>query len=277
MPRPEIQARLDHICVNSPDPDRLAAFLERGYGMQVTRAGEFVECSAAERRVLFRRGPANQLAFAAYAFATREALGKYRERVAAEDVPMLANPSPAFGADAFAVANPDGHRVVFGVRPQPAGRPAALPGRLQHAVFRSTAPDAMVEFYATKLGFVVSDRVQDAEGVLRACFLRSDPEHHSIAIFRAPESRLDHFSFETLDWEHIRRWADDLALKRIPIFWGVGRHGPGNDLFFMVKDPDENLVEISAEIEQCADDRAMGIWPHEQRTLNVWGNAIMRS
>jgi hypothetical protein len=48
-------------------------------------------------------------------------------------------------------------------------------------------------------------------------------------------------------------------------------------VFFMVKDPDDNLVEISAELEVCAADRPVGVWPHEQRTLNLWGSAIMRS
>ena len=135
----------------------------------------------------------------------------------------------------------------------------------------------MVDFYADKLGFTVSDRVRDAGGVLRACFMRSDLEHHSLAIFRAPEARLDHHSYETGNWGDIRDWADHLARKDIPIVWGVGRHGPGDDLFFMVRDPDENLVEISAEIEQCAAERPAGLWPHAERTLNVWGNAILRS
>jgi catechol 2,3-dioxygenase len=45
----------------------------------------------------------------------------------------------------------------------------------------------------------------------------------------------------------------------------------------MVRDPDGNLAEISAEIEHCAEDRPAGLWPHEERTLNVWGKAIMRS
>ena len=53
--------------------------------------------------------------------------------------------------------------------------------------------------------------------------------------------------------------------------------GPGNDVFFMVRDPDGNLAEISAEIEVCAPERPEGIWPHEQRTLNLWGMALMRT
>jgi len=45
----------------------------------------------------------------------------------------------------------------------------------------------------------------------------------------------------------------------------------------MVKDPDGNLFEISADLEVCGAARPAGAWPHEQRTLNLWGTAIMRS
>jgi hypothetical protein len=45
----------------------------------------------------------------------------------------------------------------------------------------------------------------------------------------------------------------------------------------MVKDPDDNLVELSAELEVCDANRPTALWEHEERTLNLWGNAVMRS
>ena len=224
-----------------------------------------------------KQGPAHQAAFFAYSLADHTALGAFRSRLMRSGVALDRSLSPEFDDTAFAVNDPDGNIVIFGVRTGAIAPTEGLPARLQHIVFRSINLDAMVEFYEHKLGFVVSDRVKDGDGVLRACFMRTDVEHHSLAVFRSPESRLDHHSYETTDWEHIRRWADHLARRDIPIFWGVGRHGPGDDLFFMVKDPDDNLVEISAEIEQCNESRTEGLWPHGERTLNVWGNAILRS
>src|SRR5437588_10939679 len=63
----------------------------------------------------------------------------------------------------------------------------------------------------------------------------------------------------------------------IPLWWGPGRHGPGNNLFFMIEDPDGHKVEFSAELELMPKEKPYRIWPHEQRTLNLWGSAWMRS
>ena len=212
------------------------------------------------------------------AFATKRRLTIYRERVAANDVATQPNPSPLFGASAFSVIDPDGNVVAFGVlraAHEDDGDPT--PARIQHLAFRTAQTEAMLAFYRDRLGFVLSDRVQDDAGVLRACFLRTNHEHHALALFAASQARLDHISSETRDMAALCRWADRVAAARVPMHWGVGRHGPGNDLFFMVKDPDENLIEISAELEQVDGDRPTGVWPHEQRTLNLWGTAIMRS
>ena len=152
-----------------------------------------------------------------------------------------------------------------------------LPARIQHVAFRTPNMEAMLSFYSEVLGFVLSDRVEDEKSMLRACFLRTDQEHHALALFGSSETRLDHISCETRDIGSLIAWADRISTRRIPLHWGVGRHGPGNDVFFMVKDPDENLIEISAELERVEAARPTGVWPHEQRTLNLWGTAIMRS
>ncbi len=61
------------------------------------------------------------------------------------------------------------------------------------------------------------------------------------------------------------------------MFWGPGRHGPGDNLFVMFRDPDGNTREISAELELMPYDMAHREWPHDARTLNLWGDAWFRS
>jgi hypothetical protein len=59
--------------------------------------------------------------------------------------------------------------------------------------------------------------------------------------------------------------------------WGPGRCGHGNNLFVFVHDCNGDWVEISAELEIVSHERPIGAWKHEQRTLNSWGSAPLRS
>ena len=285
----KIGARLHHLHLLSPQPEALAQFYARAYDMRAEASGSAWICAAPNRRLVIAQGPVNRLAYFAFAFDNEAALDAQRRRAASHaaiGAPIGPNVSPLFDARAFSVLDPHGNTVVFGVNDSShdaiahnvaATPPAPAPIRLQHFALRSTQPSDLLAFYRDALGFVVSDRVEDDTGRVRACFLRTDAEHHALAIFDASVAQHDHLSFEAPNWTALRDWADRMGALKEPIVWGVGRHGPGNDVFFMVRDPDGNLAEISAEIEVCAPERPEGIWPHEQRTLNLWGMALMRT
>ena len=125
-------------------------------------------------------------------------------------------------------------------------------------------------------GFVVGGAAGIAVGIAVG-FFRSSPELHSFAVFRCPETRPDPHAYETTCWNDIRDWADHMAGLRIKLWWGPGRHGPGNNLFFMVQDPQGYLVELFAELETVPDEVTKRSWRHEKRTLNLWGPGFMRS
>jgi len=93
---------------------------------------------------------------------------------------------------------------------------------------------------------------------VRSIWLRTDHEHHSLAIFTGP-CAVDHFSFELPDWNAIRDWADHFSSFDIELIWGPGRHGPGNNLFIFIADPDGNKIELSAELESYSVHRPLGI------------------
>jgi catechol 2,3-dioxygenase-like lactoylglutathione lyase family enzyme len=276
--RPELGAALDHLSIRSVDPQRLARFFEEIYGMPRQPIDQGWKCHAPGRAFLVTTGRPNSVDYFAYAFRDDEALAAYRRRLQANGITVDLNVSPLFDRSAFSVTDPDGNVVAFGTRaPLVATDCSDVAARLQHVAFRTPGMEAMLSFYRDALGFVLSDRVEDSKGKLRACFLRTDHEHHALALFGSTETRLDHVSCETTDIGSLTRWADSVSAKGVSLHWGVGRHGPGNDVFFMVKDPDDNLIEISAELERVEPDRPTGTWPHEQRTLNLWGTAIMRS
>jgi catechol 2,3-dioxygenase len=264
-------ARLHHLRRDSPKPEPLARFYGELLGDRVAPLPDGSWLVAGRgRRLVVDQGPAASVPYFALQMADAAQLEAYRRRLkGAEDFA-----SPLLAAGAFSVTDPDGRRVVFGLSKE-VETPGGLPGRLQHFVCATQRLPEMLEFYRN-LGMVESDRVLEGEA-LSAVFLRSDPEHHSFAAFRAPESRPDHHCYETSGWLDIRDWADRMGRLRIPLWWGPGRHGPGNNLFFMIEDPDGHKVEFSAELELMPKGMPHRIWPHEQRTLNLWGSAWMRS
>ena len=103
--------------------------------------------------------------------------------------------------------------------------------RLQQVVFRTTDILRLVAFHSSILGFRVSDVVKEENGGVTATFMRWDPEHHSLGIFWASETGLDHFCSESTSWNDIRDWGDHFTGCQIPITWGAGRYGAGNNLF----------------------------------------------
>ncbi len=274
-------ARLHHLRRDSPEPERLARFYGKLLGDRIERLsrGEWL-VAGRDRLLLVGSGEPGAVPYFAIEMGYAVQLEAYRQELERRGVACERSPTPLFGEDAFAVPDPDGRRVVFGLaraqRSGNGGGTGELRARLQHFVCASSRPQELLEFYRDRLGMIESDRVLEGRE-LSAFFLRSDPEHHSFAAFRAAQSRPDHHCYETSGWMDIRDWGDRMASLRIPLWWGPGRHGPGNNLFFMVEDPDGHKVEFSAELETMPRDMAFRTWPHEPRTLNLWGSAWMRS
>jgi catechol 2,3-dioxygenase len=276
---PLFPARLDHLCIGAGDLERLVGFYRDALGLAPVAAGgggARVLCGP-QRTLVLEQGPPGRLRYAAYALADGRRLAALRERLERAGQRAETSPSPLFGADAFAVRDPDGIWVVLGTPRAALVAGSGLPGRLQHAVSRSAQPERVSAFYRDTLGFKLSDIVVETSGAPTACFLRSDEEHHSFAVFRAEQPAFDHFSLEAQCWNDLRDWADHFARLGTPLFWGPGRHGPGNNLFLMVRDPEGNAIEVSAEIETITGDRPPGHWEHNERTLNLWGGAWMRT
>jgi len=271
----EIGASLAQLEIFANDPQASASFYASTFGLTPSYVSGSIACAAAGREVVLVPGEGGQLHRASFRFAERSKFEAHRSLLTSRGAPLVED-----GPDAFTVRDPEGRLIRF-LSPTDAtrvtGTTGALEARLQHFGVRSPKPAALADYYVGTLGFILSDRVLDEAGDLTAAFLRTDAEHHSMAIFRAPAIRFDHFSCETAGWQALREWADHMAEVGVDLAWGVGRHGPGNDTFLMVKDPDGNLAEISSDLEVCAPDRPCGVWPHRPQTLNRWGVALMRS
>lgn len=276
-PSTELQAALCTISLRSPNPLAMAQFYSRTYGMSLESVDGGFACRGPSREVQITSGQINQLGFAQFTLHSETSWQVFQQRAKQLETHDLPANCPKH---AIALRDPDGNLIVFAAPITAAiqeGEVVLPPATLQHFALRTPNVLEMLDFYVEKVGFVLSDAVRDPEGQLRACFLRSDSLHHALALFFAPASCFDHQSFEAPDWTSMKTWGDHMASLREPIVWGIGRHGPGNDVFFMVRDPDGNLAEISSEIEHCEPGRLAGEWAHEERTLNLWGKAILRS
>ena len=270
-------ARLHHIKITSDQPPVLIDFYQRVLELDTSEVTDGVwDLKGSERRFLIGRGKRNGLAFSAFAIDDAARLVALKAYVEGQGIATAAGVSPLFKSEgAFSVADPDGHVLTFGT-PNDKGKASdRLPGRLQHSVKGTPNLEAVIAFWQ-KIGFVLSDEVKNDAGELSAAFVRSDEEHRSLASFRTRDPRFDHFSMETKCWNDIRDWADFFGSMRVNLGWGPGRHGPGNNLFFMLADPDGNMMEWSSEIELMPRDMPARQWPHEEHTLNLWGGAWMR-
>jgi catechol 2,3-dioxygenase len=280
QPDTRLTARLHHLGIQSGDPARLAEFYSQTMNMRFERHGERLIGVGPMRCLVIEPGHSKTLSFAGYEVKHPSQLEALSARLDGAGWRTIPPPTDIFADGALALRDPDGNALVFGIareKDAPQSDARALPARLQHIVVASRDCARIADFYRDVLGFTLSDNVVDADRQLKTAFLRCGSEHHDFAVFQASENRLDHHCYEAGEWNLIRDWSDHMAALGVRIQWGPGRHGPGNNLFVFVHDPDGNWVEISAELERVAPDRPVGEWPHEQRTLNLWGSAPLRS
>jgi catechol 2,3-dioxygenase len=186
--------------------------------------------------------------------------------------------STAEEANALVVCDPDGNAVHLLDRVERGGEHTADPGRrplrVQHVTFSTAALEPMVAFYVG-LGLRLTDRMGEV-----FAWMRSNTEHHSVAVVETGRAGgLDHYSFDLDAWADFKVWADRLTDLGVPVSWGPGRHGPGNNLFLFFDDPDGNHIELSAEMERFFDERAQyptRTWEDATTTVNLWGGQVPR-
>lgn len=277
---------LKRLHLQSPQASSLAHFYQQTFGMTCQEMNGTWCCSQDGREVFISKGQAGQLHYALFAIENAADWNLFKAHV--RNLPQVnLEVFPELPQTALGFQDPDQNCMVFALSSDLAqhfsnsslSSKADLlpPAESQHFALRTQQVEIMERFYTNDLGFTLSDVVRDDNGATKACFVRGNEMHHTLALFGAHVTCFDHQSFETPHWNALKDWADHMGRLRIEIVWGVGRHGPGNDVFFMVRDPDGNLAEISSEIEICSESRPVGQWKHEERTLNLWGKAIMRS
>ncbi|WP_431282265.1 VOC family protein [Humitalea sp. 24SJ18S-53] len=144
------------------------------------------------------------------------------------------------------------------------------PERLAHVNLNCTDVDATARFFESGLGFALSDRSK------LMAFERCNSDHHAVVLAEAPVNGLNHVAFQMPGWEAVMRGSGRLIDAGHPLAWGVGRHGPGDNVFAYFIDPFGIVVEYTAEVEQVDDShivRGPDHWVWPQGRTDQWGIA----
>jgi catechol 2,3-dioxygenase-like lactoylglutathione lyase family enzyme len=274
---------VSHIAFRVPDVAVAADFYERVLGLRIQSAladgglrlgwGEghhVLDLSAGEKGLLH------------YAFEVRDRAGLdgIRARLTAAGIPFEDLDEgfvddPVGAIDGIAVRDPDGTEVQFHSAVRRAGEHSADTGRrpikFQHTTMGTSDVARFVDFFVGTVGFRISDQLQNGH----FCWMRSDRDHHTLAVVDVGRGGdIDHYSYDLAEWEDFKSWCDRLTDLEVPVQWGPGRHGPGNNLFVFFDDPAGNHVELSAEMEKFHDDRVEYVprrWEPKPETVNLWG------
>lgn len=151
----------------------------------------------------------------------------------------------------------------------PVERFESRPKSISHVVFNTPDVNLTREFYASVLGFRVSDWVEDF-----FCFMRTGNVHHILAFTRSPHSSLNHVAFEVRGLDEFMRATGRMMRGGFRPVWGPGRHGPGDNTFSYFQDPSSGFVmEYTTELRLIDDEHGWTPKVYPAQDTDRWGTA----
>jgi catechol 2,3-dioxygenase len=257
--------RLRAVTLGVTDLGRSVGFYTRIWGLEPVAEREgsvFLKAAGRDHHVLvLQRSGAPGLVSVTLGAPDRAALqGLYlRLQAAGVETEMapreLKSPGGGWG---FAFHDPEGR--VFKVvadREDLAVAPLAQtrPLKLAHVVMNSVDSTAVSRFFTEVVGFRLSDRTAMMH------FLRCNADHHAIAFAQTGNTSLNHLAFEMASWNELMFGVGRLKEAGCPVHWGVGRHGPGDNVFAYFLDPDGLAIEYTAEVQKIDETRTASVRP----------------
>jgi catechol 2,3-dioxygenase-like lactoylglutathione lyase family enzyme len=151
--------------------------------------------------------------------------------------------------------------------------------KVGHVVLERTDFDRAVRWYMRHLGILPSDVQVIEDGSPMLGFFRlnrgAEPaDHHSVAIFGGPGTKLLHVSFETFDIDSVGQGHQYLRAKGWTHHWGVGRHNLGSQFFDYWKDPSGDEWEHYADGDVLDASQKTGYHRLTRGSLWTWGDDL---
>jgi catechol 2,3-dioxygenase-like lactoylglutathione lyase family enzyme len=277
--------RLRAVTLGVTDLERSVAFYTDLWGLEVVGRkpdAAFLRASGLDHHVLaLQRADVPGLVSVTFGATTRDELIALYERLRADGVVTEQPPrelqAPG-GGWGFAFHDPEGRvfKVVADRADYPSARRAdTRPVKLAHVVMNSADATAAARFFIDVVRFRLSDQTAKMH------FLRCSADHHSIAFCADDAATLNHVAFEMASWNELMFGVGRMKIAGHRVHWGVGRHGPGDNVFAYFIDPDGLAIEYTAEVQRIdeATHRAGGPaqWARPPERMDQWGHADLPS
>jgi len=114
-------------------------------------------------------------------------------------------------------------------------------------VLNSAEVQKQTAFFLDVLGFKWSD------STFMMDFVRCCSDHHSVAFARGNGPTLNHMAYEMPSIDGLMHGAGRLKKSGYEILWGVGRHGPGANVFSYFVEPNGFVTEYTTDVQQVDD------------------------
>ena len=266
MSEPQVTG-LRSIEYNVPDAARTSRFYEECWGLSKVaekNGAHYLRATGDEHHIVaLHQGSqacVKRINFAAQNSSAVDALNAKLRGLGAkvDDAPApIQGPGGGYG---FSFSDPDG--LIYAISSDveqhlDATMAEDRPFKLSHAVLNSEKVNEQTEYFCDALGFRVSDKTE------RMHFIRCSMDHHSIAFAHANGPSLNHAAFEVPNFDALMRGSGRMKQKGFNVQWGIGRHGPGNNLFGYFFDPNGLVVEYTAEVEQVSEDTYVAGTPED--------------
>lgn len=278
MAQPGISA-IRCIELNVPDLEQSARFYEEAWCLTpVARDGGscYLRATGAEHHaVVLHQNAEVSVAAIGFAAPDKAAVDGLHARLQGLDVSQVSPPAPLArpgGGYGFSFRHRDGWTFAISsdVETHDDTEDAIdRPRRLSHVALHSERSDEAVAFFVDNFGFTLSDQTDGIN------FLRCDANHHSLAFVRGGTPAVHHVSYEMPSFDAVMRGAGRMKEMGYPLEWGVGRHGPGDNIFTYFVEPHGFMNEYTAEMHQV-DDATYRFGPPEQwrrpeNRMDQWG------
>jgi catechol 2,3-dioxygenase len=143
------------------------------------------------------------------------------------------------------------------------------PHKVTHVNLNAGDYERSTRFMTEVLGLRLIDETVRARFLHAAC-----PDHFSLALVKHGNATLNHIAFDMPDLDSVMRGAGRMRDAGYPIEWGVGRHGPGNNVFAYFAGPEEIPLEYTSEVLQIDDTyvpRGPDFWKFPSGRSDQWG------